>query len=74
MGKEIRVEGREGNKINGRIYTPDLYPNLNLNLDLYLNLNSDLYLNLAHTHFMDSVKHKININMSLNLNLKITLT
>ena len=22
MGKEIRVEGREGNKINGRIYTP----------------------------------------------------
>ena len=23
MGKEIRVEGREGNKINGRIYTPD---------------------------------------------------
>ena len=23
MGKEIRVEGREGNKINGRIYTPE---------------------------------------------------
>ena len=22
MGKEIRVEGREENKINGRIYTP----------------------------------------------------
>ena len=22
MGKEIRVEGREGNKMNGRIYTP----------------------------------------------------
>ena len=22
MAKEIRVEGREGNKINGRIYTP----------------------------------------------------
>ena len=24
MGKEIRVEGREGNKINGRIYIPEL--------------------------------------------------
>ena len=25
MGKEIRVEGREGNKVNGRIYTPGFF-------------------------------------------------
>ena len=28
MGKEIRVEGREGNKINGRIYTPAIKASL----------------------------------------------
>ena len=26
---------------------------------------------MALTHFMDSVKHKLNINMNLNLNLKL---